>query len=171
MDQLEEQERAAAALAEIRAHQERAERAARLPWWAYAAMFVAVAGVSSLNDFVDHAGAKVIGAVVLALFIVVVVAARTSQTSLLSRLRGVQPRRPFIPRSARRAYLAVVAAGVIAVWLIASNGDAFARGVGGAVGLRDYPYTVIGVIGAVVFTAMFALGHLLTRMYQRRARW
>ena len=43
----DEQARAAEALAAVRTHQERTERAARLPWWGFAAMFVLIAAVTA----------------------------------------------------------------------------------------------------------------------------
>ena len=58
MDAQDEQQQAADALATIQAHQDRARQAARVPWWAYAVMFVLAAGGTAINDYINLTGAK-----------------------------------------------------------------------------------------------------------------
>lgn len=160
MDQSADREQAAAALAAIGAQQERTRRAARMPWWVYAAMFVLIAGVTALNDFVDLSGAKVIAVVVLVLFVVVIVSRFAIRSAPLSWVRGVQPQRAFVPW----VFFVVMVAGVAGAWLTVRYGLGFAHSVGGAIGLRGYPYTMMGILFGVVLTGVFALGHLLTRV-------
>lgn len=164
MNTQDEQEQAAATLAAIRGHQERARRAARLPWWVYAVMFALIAGGCSLYDFVGRTGARVIAIVILVLFVVVLRVTFANRTAPLSWVRGVQPRQSYNPR----VVLAVTVAGCLGAWLIDRFGGAFAHSVGTAIGLRGYPDTATGILAAAVFTAVFALGHLLTSMSQRR---
>lgn len=159
MNPAEERQQAEAALAAVGAQQERTRRAARMPWWVYAATFVLIAGGTALNDFLNLTGAKVLAGVVVALFIVVIVSRfATQSTGPLSWARGVQPRQAFVPW----VFLAVVVVGGAGAWLSARYGLSFAHTVGGAIGLPGYPYTMMGVLFGLVLTAVFALGHLLT---------
>ncbi|GHF60681.1 uncharacterized membrane protein YtjA (UPF0391 family) [Amycolatopsis bartoniae] len=154
---MDEQQRAAEALAAIDGHRERARRAARLPWWVYAVMFVLVAAVTAANDFVDLTGAKAISAVVLVLLVVTLVVTFASGSAPLSRVRGVQLRQSFNPR----AYGAVVLVGCAGGWLIMRYGTGFTQAVADAVGLHGYPNTVTGVLYGAAFTGLFALSQLL----------
>jgi hypothetical protein len=90
--------------------------------------------------------------------VVVLVTNFVGKSAPLARLRGVQQRQVFHPRVFG---LVVVVAGV-AGWLIVCFGPTFATSVAAAVGLRDYPGTVFGIICGVVFTAVFALSQALT---------
>ena len=164
MDEQNQQHQAAQALATIRAHQERTRRAARLPWWVYAAMFVLTAGGTAVNDFVDLNGAKLLAIAVLVVLIVVLVTTFVGRSAPLSRIRGVQPRQAFIPS----AFLIVAIVGALATRLISRYGTSFADTVAGAVGLRHYPNTVAGVLYAAAFTALFALYQWLVTTSQRR---
>jgi hypothetical protein len=157
MDDSDEQRQAAAALATVRDHQERARRAARLPWWVYAAMFVLCVAGSAANDFVDLRGAKLIAVLVLVVLAVVFVTGSASGSSPLSRLRGVQPRKQLVPS----VYGVVVIVGGVGGWLIARYGTGVAQGIGNAIGLGDYPNTVAGVLYGAAFTALFALVQLM----------
>jgi hypothetical protein len=164
MNQQDEQQQAAEALASVRTHQEQTRRAARLPWWVYAGMFVVGAGGSAANDFISLSGAKLVAVLVIVALAVVFVASRYERSSLLGRMRGVQQRQPFVPW----VFGIVLALGVLGAWLIAQYGTGFADGLAGAVGLRDYPNTVVGVVYGAAFTALFALGQALVASSQRR---
>jgi predicted RND superfamily exporter protein len=165
MTQRDEQRQAAETLAAIRAHQERTRRAARLPWWVYAAMFVLTAGGTAANDFVGLSGAKLISILVLVALVVVLVITFVGRSAPLSRLRGVERRQSFVP------WVFVVVAVVVGLgaWLISRYGTDLEGGVAGAVGLRGYPNTVTGVLYGAAFTALFALTQLLITASQRRA--
>jgi hypothetical protein len=164
MTQRDEQRQAAEALAAIRGHQERTRRAARLPWWVYAAMFVLTAGGTAANDFVGLNGAKLIAVLVLVALVVVLVITFAGRSAPLSRLRGVERRQSFVP------WVFVVVAAIVGLgaWLISHYGTAFEGDVADAVGLRDYPNTVTGVLYGAAFTALFALTQLLVAASQRR---
>jgi len=164
MTQRDEQRQAAEALATIRGHQERTQRAARLPWWVYAAMFVLTAGSTAVNDFVGLNGAKLIPILVLVTLAVVLVATFASGSAPLSRLRGVQRRQVFVPSVF--AFVAIVVG--LGGWLISRYGTDFAGDIAGAVGLRAYPNTVTGVLYGAALTALFALTQLLLETSQRR---
>jgi hypothetical protein len=164
MTQRDEQRQAAEALATIRGHQERTRRAARLPWWVYAAMFVLTAGGTAANDFVGLSGAKLIAILVLVALVVVLVTTFAGRSAPLSRLRGVQRRQSFVPSVF--VFVAIVLG--LGAWLISRYGTGFAGDVAGAVGLREYPNTVTGVLYGAAFTALFALTQLLIEASQRR---
>lgn len=153
MDERDEQAQAAEALAAVRTHQERTERAARLPWWVYAAMFVLIAAVTAANDFVDIGGAKLIALLVLVALVVALAITFAGRSAPLSRMRGVQRRQSFSPPLFGAAVL-VFGAGS---WVISQYGVAVTTGVADAAGLHDYPETVAGVLFGAVFTAVFAL--------------
>jgi hypothetical protein len=160
----DEQRQAAEALATIRGHQERTRRAARLPWWVYAAMFVLTAAGTAANDLVGLSGAKVIAILVLVALVAVFVITFAGRSAPLSRLRGVERRQSFVP------WVFVVVAAIVGVgaWLISHYGRDFEGDVAGAVGMRDYPNTVTGVLFGAAFTALFALTQLLVAVSQRR---
>jgi hypothetical protein len=164
MDERNEQRQAAEALATIHAHQERTRRAARLPWWVYAAMFALSAGATAANDFVGLSGAKLIATLVLVAMVVVFAITFTGRSAPLSRLRGVQRRQSFIPS----VFGAVAVVAGLVAWLISHYGTGIADDTAGAVGLRDYPNTVTGVLYGAVFTALFGLSRLLSTAAQRR---
>jgi hypothetical protein len=164
MTQREEQRQAAEALATIRGHQERTRRAARLPWWVYAAMFVLTAGGTAANDLVGLSGAKLIAILVLVALVVVLVITFAGRSAPLSRLRGVERRQSFVPW----VFVVVAVVAGLTAWLLSRYGTDFEGGIAGAVGMRDYPNTVTGVLYGVVFTSLFALAQLLVAVAQRR---
>jgi hypothetical protein len=164
MDKQDEQKQAAAALATVQAHQDRAQRAARLPWWIYLALFVFGVAGTAINDFITVSGAKLIAVLVLIALAVVLVVGIVSRSAPLSRLRGVQPRQTFVPA----AFVVVLFVGGIGIALISQYGNGFAHSLANAIGLDRYPNTVAGVIYAAAFTALFALSQLLIRNSQRR---
>lgn len=157
MNEQDERRQAAETLATIQSDQDRTRRAARLPLWVYAVMFVLVVAGSAVNDFVNLTGSKVMAGAIVVVLVIVLVTSFVSRSAPLSRVRGVQSRQTFVPS----AFGVVAIIGVIAAWLIVRYGSAFAHNLANAVGLRDYPNTVIGVVFGVVFTALFALGQLL----------
>lgn len=164
MDQLDEQRQAAEALATIRTHQERTRRAARVPWWVYPAMFVLSAGATAANDFVSLSGTKLVAGLILVALVVVLVISFATGSAPLSRVRGVQRRQSFVPW----VFGVVVIVAGLGAWLISRYGNGFTHDVAGAVGLRDYPNTVTGVLYGVAFTALFALTQVLIAASQRR---
>lgn len=164
MDERIEQRQAAEALAMVHEHQERTRRAASVPLWGYAAMFSLSAGGTATNDFVDITGAKVIAALVLVIFAVVVVTTFAGRSAPLSRLRGVQRRQTFAPP----VFLFISVVAGAGAWLISRYGTGFAGDIANAVGIRGYPNTVFGVLCGAAFTALFALSQLLTTAYQER---
>lgn len=159
-----DERQAADALAMVRTHQERTRRAARLPWWVYAAIFVLTAGGTAANDFVGLGGAKLIAILVLAALVVVLVTSFVGRSSLLGRMRGVERRQSFDPR----VFGAVLVVAALGTWLVSRYGTDLTGHVAGTLGLRDYPNTVDGVLYGVVFTALFGLSQLLTTLSQRR---
>ncbi|MBB4683690.1 hypothetical protein [Amycolatopsis jiangsuensis] len=166
MGERDEARRAAEALAAVHTHQERAEKAARLPWWVYALTFLASAGLGVAGDFVDLNGAKFIAAVVIALFVVVFVAGALSRGSApLSRVRGVQARRD-VPRW--QFGLVIVVLG-LCLWLLTTYGHGLATGLAGALGLRGYPNSVLGVVFGAVFTLLFALSQFTMAALRKRS--
>jgi hypothetical protein len=160
----DDQHDAAASLATIREHQERTRRAARLPWWVYATMFVLSAAGCAANDFVDLHGAKLLSAVILVVLVIVVVVTFASRSAPLGRLRAVQRRQTFVPQ----AFGAVALIGGLGVWVISRYGATIADKVAGAIGLSNYPNTVAGILFGAAFTALFALSQLLTETFQQR---
>ncbi|MDN3353150.1 hypothetical protein [Actinomadura sp. DC4] len=161
---MDERQQAAEALATARVHQERARRAARLPVWVYAAMFVLSAGGAAVNDFVGVGGARLVAMLVMVMLVVVLAATFVGDRSaLLSRVRGVQRQQPFVPW----AFGVVVIAAAIGAWLISAYGPGFAGSIADGIGLRDYPDTVAGVLYGAAFTALFALSQLLTSSQRR----
>jgi hypothetical protein len=161
----DEQRQAVEALATVRAHQERTRRAARVPWWGYAGMFVLTAGITAANDVVDVTGAKLIAGVVMVLFLVTVVVMAAGRVAPMSRVRGVQARQSFHPR----VFLAVAVVAGAGAWVASRYGAGIVHGVAGAVGMGHYPNTVAGVVFGAAFTALFALGRGLVQAAQRRA--
>ncbi|HET6503408.1 MAG TPA: hypothetical protein VFG87_21875 [Amycolatopsis sp.] len=161
----DEQRQAAEALETIRTHQERTQRAARVPWWGYAGMFVLTAGITATNDFADVTVAKLIAGVTLVALVAVLVMMFVGRSAPLSRVRGVQARQSFQPR----ALLAVAVVAGVGVWVASRFGAGIVRGIAGAVGLSQYPNTVAGVVFGAAFTALFALGRGLVGAAQRRA--
>jgi hypothetical protein len=163
-EQVDEQE-AARALATVRARQEQTRRAARMPWWVYAVMFVLVVLINAINDVVTLTGSKVVAGVVLLLLVVTMVANFLGKSAPLSRLRGVQSRQVFHPR----VFIVVAVVGGVAGWLIIRFGSGFTWDVARAVGLPGYPGTVFGVLCGIVFTALFALSQALTNAANARS--
>lgn len=161
-----DKQQAAQTLEAMRAHQQRARRAARLPWWVYAGMFILIAGGTAALDFVDLTGAKLTAIVVLVLFIAVLVVTFATRSAPLSRVRGVQPRQSFNPAA---FVIVAILAGLIIV-LSHGYGTGFAHHLANTAGLHDYPNTVAGVLYGAVFTALFALGQLLIATSQRQTR-
>jgi hypothetical protein len=161
MDERDEQRQAADALAMVRTHQERTRRAARLPWWVYAAIFVLTAGGTAANDFAGLGGAKLIALVALAAVLVTVFAGRSS---LLGRMRGVERRQSFDPQ----VFGVVLVVAVVGTWLASRYGTDLAGDIAGTVGLRDYPDTVDGALYGAGFTLLFGLSQLLTTASRRR---
>ncbi|AGL16916.1 hypothetical protein [Actinoplanes sp. N902-109] len=152
MDERDEQQRAAEALATVTVHQDRARRAARVPWWYYAAMFVAIAAVCAANDFVTLTGAKLIALAVLITLVAVLVVRFTGGTAPLSRMRGVQARQTAEPR----VLIATLVVAVIAGGLLVRYGPGWGDDLADALGLGDYPSTVTGVLYAAALTALAA---------------
>ncbi|HEY3687936.1 MAG TPA: hypothetical protein VGL93_33165 [Streptosporangiaceae bacterium] len=164
MERDEQAQAAAQALTAVRAHQERTERAARVPPWFYVAMFLLIAAVTAANDFVTQP--KVIAAVVLVALVVVLVVAFAGRSAPLSRLRGVQRRQRFHPR----IFGVTLLVGAVGAWLISQYGTAAANGIAGGLGLRGYPNTVLGVVYAAVFTALFAAVQTMVARSERDGR-
>lgn len=164
MEQQDERRHAAEALDLVTAHQERARRAARVPWWAYLVMFVLTAGIGAANDFIDLNGAKALAGAIAVLLVVVLLASFLTRSAPLSHLRGVQGHQTFVPQ----AFVVVVVFGAVGAWLISRYGTTFTHDLANAVGLRDYPNTVTGVVYGAAFTALFALGRLMVDTAQRR---
>lgn len=164
MDEQNEQRQAAKALAMVHEHQERTRRAARIPPWVYAAMFVLSAGATAANDFVDVSGAKLIAALVLVMFVVALAMTFAGRSAPLSRVRGVQRRQSFAPP----VFGVILVLAAVGSWLISRYGADLADDIANATGTHDYPNTVLGVLYGAAFTALFALGQLLTTEYQRR---
>lgn len=165
MNQQDEQKQAAEALAMVQAHQEQTRRATRLPWWVYVAMFVVSAGLAALNDFVSLSGSKLIAALILVALAAVFATSRVDQ-SVLGKVRGVQRRQSFVPW----VFGVVAFIAGLGAWLISRYGTSVTGDIAGAVGLRDYPNTVAGVLYGVAFTALFALAQLLVAVSQRQPR-
>ncbi|MFG1928732.1 hypothetical protein [Cryptosporangium sp. NPDC048952] len=156
-----EQQKAAEALAAVEAHQARTRRAARLPWWYYLATFVLIAVGSAANDFVTLDGARLLAGAVLTVLVAVLVFRLVAGASLLGRARGVE-----LPSPDARAFVVVVILGVAGGLLVVGFGDSVVQAVADSIGLRDYPYTVAGVLFGAVFTGLFALSQLLTARFR-----
>ncbi|MBB4686811.1 hypothetical protein [Amycolatopsis jiangsuensis] len=153
MNDPDERQQATDALAEVRTHQSRAARAARLPWWVYAAMFVLAVVPLAADDFVDLGGTTAISAVVLGLLVLALVAGALGKgVAPLSRLRGVQARRQV----SQERYGLVVAIGAAVTWLLVSQGPSLAAGLADEIGLHQYRNTVTGVLFGAVLTLLFA---------------
>ncbi len=163
---MDERQQAADALASIDAHQERTRRAARLPWWVYAAMFVLSAGGTAVNDFVGLSGAKLIAILVLVALVVVLAVTFAGRAAPLSRIRGVQRRQAFTPSVF--GLMAIVAG--VGAWLASRYGAGAGDDLAGALGLRDYPNTVTGVLYGAAFTLLFGLSQALVAASQRANR-
>jgi hypothetical protein len=163
----EQGERAARALASVEEHRERTRRAARLPWWVYAAMFVLVAVTGAINDLVDLDGARLIAVVVLvALVGTLAVTFLVGGPAPLARLRGVGPRQAFRPR----VFLVVALLGGLIVWAASTYGVGVTQALAAALGLQAYPNTVAGIVLGLLWTALFALGQALSAAAERRER-
>lgn len=161
---MNEQRQAAEALATVQAHQNKARQAARVPWWTYVAMFVLCAGAVASTDFLTLSGAKFTAIVILVLLVLTLVLTFASRSAPLDRVRGVAPRRPFVPR----IYGPMLLVDGVAIWLITRYGTGFAQRIADPIGLSHYPNTVAGVLFGAVFTGLFALYHLLIAASQRR---
>ncbi|WP_244223375.1 hypothetical protein [Amycolatopsis circi] len=157
-----DEERAAEALAAVRSHQDRARRTARLPWWVYLLIFVVTAGFTAVNDFVD--GSKFVAVAVLGLLLVVFAVGARTRSAPLSRLRGVQQRQEFVPW----VFGVVAVIGGVGAWLVSRYGTEAAAALADALGLRDYPDTVAGVLFGIAFTLLFALSQALLAVARRR---
>src|SRR3569833_4127984 len=112
---------AAEALATVQRHQEQTRRAARIPIWFYAVMFVLIAAGGAVTDFITLTGAKVMAVLVMVVLVAVLVARFVTGKAPLDMARGVERRRQFSPR----VYSAVLIAGVVCVLLVAQYGDRF----------------------------------------------
>ncbi|SFQ61236.1 hypothetical protein [Amycolatopsis rubida] len=159
-----DEERAAEALATVQDHQDRARRAARLPWWVYLVIFVVTAGFTAVNDFVDLDGGKFVAGVVLGLLLIALAVGARLRSAPLSHARGVQQRQEFVPW----VFVVVAVVGGAAAWLLSRYGTDAAADLAGALGLRDYPYTVAGVLFGLAFTLLFALSQALLAVARRR---
>ncbi|CCH18330.1 hypothetical protein [Micromonospora lupini] len=160
-----DQQSAAATLATIHEHQQRTRRAARVPWWVYATMFLLSAAACAVNDFVDLDGTKLLAAVVLVVLVIVAVITFAGRSAPLSRLRAVQRRQTFVPQ----AFGVVAVVGGLGGWLLSRYGNTIADNVAGAIGLSNYPNTVAGILLGAAFTALFALSQLLSETFQHRS--
>ncbi len=162
-DVSDEHQRAIDTLAAVSAHQHRARRAARTPWWIYLATFVLIVGVGAANDVVDISATTLIaGAILVALVVVLATTfARKDTSSLLGRWRGVQPRQQFVPWVFG---VMLVVFGAVMWWL---THDDVAPSIASAVDLSAYPNTVAGVLYGLVFTALLGLSRLLTAVAMR----
>jgi hypothetical protein len=160
----DQQQRATEALATVRAHQEQTRRAARLPWWVYAAMFVLTAAGTAANDFVSLSGTKLIAILVMVVLVIVLVISIADRSALFSRIRGMQPRQQFVPW----VFGVVLVAAGLGAWLISHYGNGFVHDVADAIGLRNYPNTVAGILWGAAFTALFALTQLLKSASQHQ---
>jgi Mn2+/Fe2+ NRAMP family transporter len=159
-----DEQQAAEALATVRTHQDRTRRAARLPWWVYAAVFVLATGGMALNDVISLSGAKLVAVLVLVVLAVVFATSRVNGPAPLGRVRGVQRRQSFVPwLFGVVAFLAGLGA-----WLISRYGSEVTHDLADAVGLPGYPNTVAGVLYGAAFTGLFALSQLLLAVAQRR---
>lgn len=158
-----EHRQAAQALASVRVHQERARRAARLPWWVYAAAFVLSAATTAADDFVSLDGTKLIAILVSVVLVAALLIGAATGSAPLSLARGVQPQQSFAPK----VFVFVAIVGGVGGWLISRYGTDLAHGPADGIGLGDYPNTVAGVIYGAAFTASFALTRLLTARSQR----
>ena len=150
-----EQQRAREALAMMREHQERTERAAGMPVWIYPAMFVLSAGASAANDFVNLTGTKVIAAVIALALVVVLGVRMLTGAAPLSLARGVAARQSPPNMRVQATVLLVLLAGV---FVIARYGTGLGHSLADALGVPGYPHTVTGVTFAAVATVLFALG-------------
>jgi Mn2+/Fe2+ NRAMP family transporter len=159
-----DEQQAAEALAAVRVHQDRTRRAARLPWWVYAAVFVLAAGGMALNDVISLSSAKLVAVLVLVVVAVVFVTSRVNGPAPLGRVRGVQRRQSFVPW----VFGVVAFLAGLGAWLISRYGSEVTHDLADAVGLPGYPNTVGGVLYGAVFTALFALSQLLLAVAQRR---
>lgn len=165
MNQQDEQRQAADALAMVERHQESTRRATRVPWWVYLVMFLLTAGGVAVNDFVTLTGAKVMAGVVMVLAIVVIGTRMTTRSSPIDRLRRAAPRQEFVPS----AFFVVAVLGGAGAWLLTHYDTAISTHLAGAVGLHNYPNTVLGIVYGIAFTALFALGRFLVER-RRNAR-
>jgi hypothetical protein len=159
-----DEQQAAEALATVRAHQDRTRRAARLPWWVYAAVFVLAAGGMALNDVIGLSGAKLVAVLVLVVLAVVFVTSRVNGPAPLGRVRGVQRRQSFVPW----VFGVVAFLAGLGAWLISRYGTEATHDLADAVGLPGYPNTVAGVLYGAAFTGLFALAQLLLAVAGRR---
>jgi hypothetical protein len=159
-----DEKQAAEALATVRAHQDRTRRAARLPWWVSAAVFVLAAGGMALNDFISLSGAKLVAVLVLVVLAVVFATSRVNGPAPLGRVRGVQRRQSFVPW----VFGVVAFVAGLGAWLVSRYGTDVTHALADAVGQPGYPDTVAGVLYGAAFTALFALSQLLLTVALRR---
>src|SRR5258708_2299105 len=125
MNEYQNQRHAQEALALMKTHQERTRRAARVPGWFYAAMFLFSAAATAANDVVGISGSKVIAAMILVLLLAALTVGLVTRSAPLSLMRGVAPRQSFEPR----VFVAVLFATAVLGWLIVRYGDGLARTV------------------------------------------
>jgi hypothetical protein len=118
-------------------------------------LFVLTAAGTAASDFVSLSGAKLIAILVVVLLVVVLVTSIADRSAMFSRVRGVQPRQQFIPW-VFGVVLIVVGLGA---WLISRYGNGFVGDIADAVGLRNYPHTVAGILWGAAFTDRCRIRH------------
>lgn len=151
------------ALEVAREHRRSASRAARMPWWVYAAVFVVVGGAAFAASALERGEAGLSAVIVLALFLVVFGLAVASRVAPLDRLRTVRRRARFEPV----AFLVISVLGAAGLWIATRFGAAITNAVAGAVGLQAHSGIVAGVLAGAAFTALFALGRGLSALAGR----
>lgn len=161
-EQSDEQRRAAEALAAVHTHQDRARRAARLPWWFSVGGFVLVAVPTAANDFISFGGAQEMAIVILVVLVGLLAARYVLGPSHLwvpplSRLRGVQARQV----TDRRTFVLLVVGGGIAGWAVSRYGISASDSIADTIGLDHYPYTVAGVLAGAFFVILVAVSQLI----------
>lgn len=127
-------------------------------------MFVLTAAGTAALDFVSLSGAKLIAVLVLVVLVLVLVTSIVSRSALFSKVRGVQPQQQFVPW----VFGVVLIVAGLGAWLISRYGNGLVSDVADAVGLRNYPNTVAGVLWGAAFTVLFALTQQLLITAARR---
>lgn len=154
------------ALESVRRSQRRAARAARVPWWVYAAMFALTAAATLCVTVLTMPGSQWVAMIVLAAFLVVFGLIVAGGHAPLDALRSVGRRQSFEPW----VFGVVTVIGIAALWAATNFGAAIAGTVADAVGLVGFAYLVGAVLAGAAFTALFALGQLLSGIASRARR-